>query len=143
MSSESTTRSDIYAIVNVVTGVGMVHDYERWANDWSTFLDRFKTTISGSTLIRGWTITCSAWIQDHAMRVYTYKIRGYFGLDDSAASEKIALGIVEAVAKALNTSNKFDNFEVCQLDVFEPRLFGSVLCHYAELTFKVAVGEVF
>ena len=141
--SEATMRALVYGLVAGVSNVGQVHDYERWANDWTTYLDRFKTTISGSDVVRGWTITCAGWTQDHGVRSYIYKVRGYFGLDDSAASEKTAIGIVEDVCEALNTSSDFDDVEAAELSIFEPRLFGSVLCHYAEITFRAAMAEVF
>jgi hypothetical protein len=141
--SETATRALVYAVVNGVSNVGQVHDYERWANDWTTFLDRFKATISSVSVIRGWTITCAGWTQDHAMRVYTYKVRGYFGLDDSAASEKAAMLIVDAVCQALDISDDFDEGEMAELTAFEPRMFGTTLCHYAEITFRPAMAEVF
>lgn len=141
--TETTIRALVYGLVNGVSNVGQVHDYERWANDWSKFLDRFKTSISGDDIIRGWTVSCAGWTQDHEARRYTYKIRGYFGLDDSAASEKTALGIVEDVCEALNTSTDFDDNETAELTVFEARLFGSILCHYAEITFSPLMAEIF
>ena len=141
--SEAATRALIYAVVNGVSNVGQVHDYERWANDWTTFLDRFKTTSSGSSVIRGWTIGCAGWTQDHSMRTYMYKVRGYFGMDDSAASEKTAIAVVDAVCQALNTADDFDDNELAELTTFELRMFGSVLCHCAEITFRAAMAEVF
>jgi len=138
--SETSIRQEIYDIVSAVSDVGRVYDYERLANDLSTFIDCFKAP-SGD--IRGWTITCAGWTQEYNRRVYVYKIRGYFGLYDSAASEKTALAIVDSVARALNASDVFDDNEVAQLDVFEPRMFGGTLCHYAELTFRVKESEVF
>jgi hypothetical protein len=141
--SESLVRGMIKTVVEGVANVGIVHDYERWANDWSVFLDRYKTTVGATTVIRGWTITCASWSQDHASRAYTFKIRGIFGLDDSAASEKTAIGLVEDVCEALNLSSDWDEGEGAELTVFEPRMFGSVLCHYAEITLRVAMAEVF
>lgn len=146
--SEATIRASIKTAVEGVSNVGVVHDYERWAADWSAFLDLFKTKISGSDVIRGWTITCESFPQEQytfgargsIQRSYTYKVRGYFGLDDSAASEKTAMVVVEDVVEAFDTdldsSTQVTNFPA-SLTVFEPRLLGDVLVHYAEVTVVV------
>lgn len=146
--SEATIRAAIKTKVEAISNIGMVYDYERWATDWSAYLDLFKTTIGGSNVIRGWTITCQSFPQKqitfgrNVERTYTYKLRGYFGLDDSAASEKTAMVVVEDVAEAFNDT-RFDasNDQVwndpANLEIFEPRLLGDVLCHYAEITLEV------
>lgn len=143
--SEATVRAAIKAVLEDVTNVGEVHDYERWAADWSAYLDLLKTTIGNSDVIRGWTITCESFPQERATfgvpgsidRTYTYKLRGYFGLDDSAASEKTAMIVVEDVVEAFDDSDLASENEPADLTLFEPRLFGDVLCHYAEITLVV------
>lgn len=146
--SEAAIRAGIKTKVEAVSNVGQVYDYERWATEWSAFLDLFKTTIGGSDVIRGWTITCQSFPQEQVTfgdpggidRTYTYKLRGYFGLDDSAASEKAAMVVAEDVVEAFDA--EFDATqevinEPADLTVFEARLFGDVLCHYAEVTLMV------
>ena len=160
--SEATTRARIYAVVGAVSNIGLVYDYQRWAVRWEDYLSLFKTTISSTSVIRGWTITCAGWadseylagsyLQDDGkalvLRRYTFKIRGMFGLDDSAATEKTAIGIVEDVVEALDGDEKlhawdaiaeqyFGEQAAATLDIFEPRLFGGALCHYAEITQRV------
>lgn len=153
--SEATVRGYINTIVEGVTNIGLVHDYERWSNNQTTFLDYFKTLIGGSSVIRGWTITCAIatqeWLnepqadgQGQIARTYTYKLRGYFGLDDSAETEKSAWVVVEAVMRALDESGILHGEDEMwtinppsQLTIFEPRLFAGVLCHYAEITQQV------
>ncbi len=148
--AEATVRARLKTILESVTSVGTVHDYERWAADWTTYLDRFKTTISSVDVIRGWTITCQSFspvvletIGDQQInREYVYKIRGYFGLDDANASEKAAMLIVEDVCEALDADTTIHGASyygpgahpMAELTVFEPRAYGDVLCHYAEIT---------
>lgn len=150
--SEATTRAYVESVVAGVSNVGNVHDYQRWAVQWPDYLDKFKATIGSSSVIRGWTVSLLSFTSEYliypndagkniAVRDYVYKIRGYFGLDDASASEKAAMAIVEDVIEALDADTVlhaqtefYDETPPAQLDVFEPRLFGSVLCHYAEIT---------
>lgn len=152
--SEATTRTYIESVVSGIANVGEVHDYQRWAVQWPDFLEKFKTTISNSTVIRGWTISCQGWSAQYlpgsepdenskniVVREYVYKIRGFFGVDDANESEKTAVAIVEDVCEALDADAElheqqylWDKIPPAQLDTFEYRMFGSVLCHYAEIT---------
>ena len=150
--SEATTRAYIESVVEGVSNVGSVHDYQRWAVKWPDFLSRFKVEIGGSDVIRGWTIALQSFTSEYliypnddgnniVIRDYVYKIRGYFGLDDAAASEKTAMAVVEDVIEALDADTTlhaqtefWDETSPAHLDTFEPRMFGSVLCHYAEIT---------
>jgi hypothetical protein len=145
--SESAIRTQIYTILNAVTNVGKVYDYERWTADWTTFINLFKTTISGIDQIRGWEIgrrsakeerqTLGANDRDH-----TFIIRGYLGLNDAAATEKTMNNLVEAIAAAFRANLTLNGAAVqghdyLQIDLIEARTFGSVLCHYAELRLNV------
>jgi len=155
--SEATTRATIKAILESVSNVGVVHDYERWAGTIPDVTTAFVTTISGAKLVRGWTITCQSWTprwvaydEDEEAdgglvdRTYVYKIRGYFGLKDADATEKTVFALVEAVCDALDADKTLHDEEAFEgqtppatLTVFEPRMFGGVLCHYAEITLEV------
>jgi len=146
--SESAVRARIKAIVAAVEDVGQVHDYERWSAEWDAFLGHFQKTIEGTDYIRGWTISCSAVMQermdwDQNRRTYRYVIRGYWGLDDSVATEKTALAKAISVVEALDASTALHEsagtYEatLASIERFEPRLFGGTLCHYAEITLAV------
>lgn len=148
--SEATIRARINTVVSAVSNIGLVYDYERWASDWTTYLDLFKTTIGGLEVIRGWTITCQSFVpvelatmgeQDTEVN-YVYKVRGYFGLDDANASEKTAIALAEDVMEALNADSTLHGSSyagsgehaLAEVTLFEPRLLGDVLCHYTEIT---------
>ena len=158
--SEATVRGHLKTILESVTNIGIVHDYRRLAKTWEAILSLSKTTIGGQEQIRGWEITCEAWseeyLEPHAestkktlMRTYTYKIRGYFGVKDSTATEKTAMIVVEDVMEALNSSSVLHDENVhdgvvyygqtppAQLDAFRAQLFGGILCHYAEITQRI------
>jgi hypothetical protein len=151
--AEATIRARIDTVISAVSNSGLVYDYERWATDWTTYLDRFKTTISSVEVIRAWTITCSAIAPNMITAMgssgsdtelsYRFVVRGYFGLDDENASEKTAIALVEDVVIALNADSTLRAYfgagakPLAECTIFEPRFFGDVLCHYAEITLPI------
>jgi hypothetical protein len=148
--SETTARTAVYNAVNGVTNVGNVYDYDRWAALKKGVDTLVTKSIGGSTLVRFWTVSCRRIAQEHTqfftsgtsgiLRRYTYIVRGAFGVDDSAGTEKTAIGIVEDVLEAMDNAatlhdgSSFYNAEAAQLDTFELRIVGEYLCHYAEIT---------
>lgn len=150
--SEATIRGIINTIVKSVSNVGQVYDYERWAVDYTDYINFYKTSIAGKTVIRGWTITCSGWPnasksefpKGSKTRPYVFKIRGYVGNDDKNASEKTAIALAESVCDALDEASTLYGVRgyypaIAILDTFEQRLFGNILVHYIEIT--QTVGE--
>ena len=145
--SASAIRDDLYDVLNAVTNIGVVHDYERFSNDWAKFLDLFKTTIGGDTVIRGWTIaydgfkTTRADFDPGILREHTFTIRGVLGWSDADESEKDAQDLGETVCNALDdnaTLHSNTYFDCGQAELTkESRLFGSVLCHYLEIRLPV------
>jgi hypothetical protein len=149
--SEATVRAAIYALVNGVTNVGNVYDYERWAAFYSGEIDVAKYTLSGVEYYRFWTISCESIEQemqqfssdrrDGAARQYTYKIRGAWGLQDADESEKSAIAMSEDVMEAIDADTALQTTYLhvapCQLDIFELRLVGTQFCHYTEITLVI------
>lgn len=141
--AEATIRAAIASILGTVTNIGKVHDFERWAADWSKFIAFFRTRISGVDQVRGWEISRKAPITETGddTRTHTYAIRGYMGVDDSAQSEKTFSALVEAVAAAFRTNKTLNGAalgqDFIQVETLDTRSFGGVLCHYAELTLTV------
>jgi hypothetical protein len=148
--SETTYRAAIKTALEGVSNIGQVHDYERWMDDWANLLTLFKATISGVDQLRAWTISLYQAQQevitfqgggfDETILVrYTYRVRGYLALDDSAATEKTFTALVLAVMTALEASTTLQGAvleregPVVSLATIEHRMFAGVLCHYAEL----------
>lgn len=139
--SEATIRAQIKTILSGVTGIGVVHDYERWSKDWTTFLTLFKHVAGGR--INGWIITRSAVEEleettSHEPSIHQYKIKGIYALKDSAASEKAFNTLIEAIRAAFRTNYQLNDTAShttpLKVPVIENRVFGSVLCHYCEMT---------
>ncbi len=144
--SLATQRAAIKTILDGIAGIGVVHEYQRWAAHWTAFLSRFQDpatqTIRGCTVTRE--STCEAWIAiGQVERRHTWVVTFYMGLDDAGASEIAAQGQVEVICDvlrldpALRGSAENDSSPP-QVRRFEPRLFGSVLCHVAEI---VVIGK--
>lgn len=138
--SEAAIRQQIYTTLSAVQSVGKVYDYERWAADWETFINLFK---SGGKIL-GWEITrvgANTTTIDNSEDEdqHQYLIRGYMGLQDSAASEKTFNALIEAIRDAFrrnfNLSGSCELTTPIQVPIIEPRSFGSVLCHYCEMRF--------
>jgi len=146
--SESAIRAQILVILNAVTNIGKVYDYERWAADWTTFINLFKATIGAVDQIRGWEIGRRNAPQiDHAYGVvyvpHQFVIRGFMSVNDASATEKTFNALIEAIQTAFRTKDtlngtcettRYDGRASIQVDIIEMRSFGSILCHYAELS---------
>lgn len=136
-------RAAIVAKLESVPDVGVVHRYERFAKDWTTFINLFK---AGDGVIKGWMVTRrsapSKWNElTPLLRAHEFLLRGFRGLNDAAATE------IEFEADIETIQNSFDRDPMLGGAVFygsgplevrrvEPRIFGNVLCHYAELGFN-------
>lgn len=148
--SEATIRAAIKTIVESVDDVGVVLNREPWAATWDVFLDRLKTAIGGSDTIRGFAVSCEQISQDGFItngvratansRHHTFKIRGFAAVDYDNSSETVFLAVVIAVMDALDAGTSslvagdVIDAGLSQLDSYAPRVFGGVLCHYAEIT---------
>lgn len=155
--TEATARAAIVAVLEAVSNIGQVHDYQRWATTWDAYLDLMKSSIGGNNEIRGWTVTSRSEDRTgfvaggtrakHNSSDHLFIIRGYVGLDDSRETEKTARALTETVMNALDddttivTSGTAYNMGLAQLEVFEPRVFGDVLCHYSEIRLVVQESQ--
>lgn len=145
--SLSTIRDRIKTVLSAVTDVGTkVYDYERWAKDWNAYLSLFKA----NGLIKGWTITRAATPETNEtpttnMRTHTFIIRGYYSLDDSAATEKTFQDLIESIATAFRTDPTLNGtaFDCgpLQVDIVGTVIFGAVLCHFCELKLLIQEKE--
>lgn len=144
-----TIREQTKTILSGVPGIGIIHDYERLAVDWNKFLDFYK---AADGKINGWTITRDAtperWLTNiDYERVFEMAIRGYYGLQDAAASEIAFQALIEGICDEFRGNDTLNGTceTTCpefggmagksgiQVVAVEPRMFGGVLCHYCEL----------
>jgi hypothetical protein len=144
-------REQVAAIVGAVDTVGPVHEYMRWSATWQKFLDFFKDAdgkINGAMITRTGTKEIDYGGSGQDLRTHNIKISLIYGLNDTDGSELYFQDyIVEAVCTALRGNKRLngtaENCTPPTVDVCETRMFGSVLCHYAEISLAADEIEVF
>jgi hypothetical protein len=150
-------REQIKAILAGVSGIGVVHDYERLANDWNKIIDRYKDTDGR---INGCAFAREKW-QERQQTIgeteiaHIFAVRRLMALEDKNATGIIFDDHLEdlraafRVNKTLNGTcltidpdwGPMDGAVGIQCDTIEPRMFGGVLCHFAELRLCAIVAE--
>jgi len=108
--------------------------------DLKQFLDLYKTT---GNKIHAWTITRVKTEEEtetgsHTSRIHYFRIRGLYGLKDEDETELTFQSLIESICAAFRSNyglggQAADNSPV-HVDLVETRMFGNVLCHYAELS---------
>lgn len=135
-------REQIKAILSGVAGVGVVHDYQRWAADRQKFLDLFADK---NGKINTWCITRTKTPEacdttSHHTRRHTFRIRGYYGLKDENATELIFQNLVEDICAEFRSKYKLNDTATdtgpVQVDKVDLWSFFGVLCHFCELTLE-------
>lgn len=140
-------REQTAAILAAVSGMGIVHQYQRLSTEWGKFLNLFKDSggkINGAVITRSGVSERQAGVgQKQTAHIMT--IRFYCGLNDADASETAFQALIDA-ARADFAANKTLN-GTCDtthsgwalggplglnVRVIDNRMFGSVLCHFAE-----------
>jgi hypothetical protein len=140
-------RTAIKAKIDTVAGVGPVHEYERFLKDQSRLVALY--TSGNPKRVLGWHIrrvSTRETLEDIARWVvlHGWRIRGYMGLDDADASEKLFDDLIEQIRDAFRSDDTLggvvfscvnpanDEAGIQVLD-HRPVLFCGVLCHFAEL----------
>jgi len=127
--------------------VGQVHDYERYAQDEAGL----RALYESQATIKGWFVYREATRErdlnnSEVQRLHVWRLIGFLGLSDAAATGKIIQDDVEAIAAAFRTDRTLGGLvddikdleqesgeSGIQVDAVEPVLFAGVLCHRARL----------
>jgi hypothetical protein len=141
--------ADVKAKMESVAGIGIVHDYERQCADLAKFILLFKAPDGK---INGWEITRRAVPEHQAgafFRHHQLVLKGYSGLQDATGSSKIFQVRVDDICAKFRTAEpatpgpwQYRNGDEpdkapCQVEIINDRMFGSVLCHCAEIALSV------
>ena len=156
--SYNTLRNNIVALLETVSEVGQVHNRLRFANNWQTLLNMFKTDPPdgvGESLLLGWMLTRTDKTplpEDGSFgRVYYlhhFQLQGIMAHSDEGDSEgafqdlidRILL-VLDADSALLGGSNVQEGSGPATARLIELRTFGTVLAHYAEIDFTVPTEE--
>ena len=143
--------ADIKGKMESVPDIGKVYDYYRWNADFARFVQLFSYTPStGGLHIRGWEITRKA-APEHKrgawFRHHKFTLTGYMGLKDDAATDKVFQVLVDDVCELFRNTAGGATWDYmdgeapenspAQTPLITPRMFGSVLCHVAEIDLSV------
>jgi len=140
--SETLIRTGIKNLLEAITGVGKVHDYERFTMRPEEFLLLFKDATSNKII--GWEITRTGAdverVTSNKFKIlHHFVIKGYYGLQDSSASEKLFNAVVELIiAKLINNPiADTQGLAIPQVKTINAQVFGDHLCHHAEIEYSV------
>ena len=147
--SYETIRDQLQVVISGVSGMGTVHPYQRWSTNWSKFLDHYKDESSGK--INGCAITRTG--KDKMLRpgsvvewAQIFTCRFYYGLKDADASEIVFQLLIDDVDDAILQNQTLNGscettwpnwgpmkgVDGLKIDIIDTRMFGNVLCHFAE-----------
>lgn len=142
-------REQIKTILLGVTGIGVVHYYNRRATDWNKILERFKDADGKiNTVMFARDKMQKRLTGGSPERAHLWRIRVIMGLKDDAATGITFDALLTAIEAAFEnyddlngtclTTKSLDwgplaGQEGIQIETIDERVFGSVLCHYAEL----------
>jgi len=142
-------RTAIVAKLNAVSGIGVVHAYERYSKDNARLKQLYCVTPDAPLL--GWFIRRpntheTGNLQSNTVEVIRWRIQGMMALDDANQSELIFDNLIESVRDAFAQDESLggvvdqcsepgnDSGETCiQVDDAGPVMFAGVLCHAARL----------
>jgi hypothetical protein len=144
--SDQTFRTAIHArLLALGPIIGRVHDYERWAANPADFLRLFQDPATKK--IFGWEISRVGFkVAKAAMNKWRlshrYVIRGFYGVEDAAATEKAINALADLIILDLTRTKLVGAEADCLPEgAVETRQFGNLLCHVVEIRLP-AVAEI-
>lgn len=147
--SEAAIRAQVKTTLEAVTGIGAVHEYERYPRSLADF---FLAMTGGSPeKVNGWVIHRQSTESSRATlgvggqieRIHTFKIVGFYELDDAAGSEKDFQTLLDAVFTAFQgdwfstAAWRSDLLQVESITVTSVDELGADLYHIAECSLIV------
>lgn len=153
--SLATIRAAIEAKLSGVSGIGTVHDYERFARTNG----ELATLYASGGRLHGWNFYREATAEEdldngEVRRLHRWKIRGFLSLDDADQTGILFDDLVDAIATAFrldptlggaclankNLDQEFGPSGI-QVESITPVMFANVLCHRAELVLITETTE--
>ena len=143
-------RNKIKELLEMVVGIGEVHDYRRHAAFWAKYYELARNDTE-QTLIN-WEITRAA-IDDQSAAIgsseaneptfhrgYDTVIMGHMAVCDEDASEKTFQDLIDAIYDVFEDHSDLDCLvvepETPQTPAIGHATFGGILVHFAEIHFR-------
>lgn len=140
-------RERIAAILASVDGMGRVHEYLRLAKNRDAFYAVFAhETAQGAKEVNAWMITRNKTPSERGPmqvvnRDHHFRFYGLRAVNDAEASELVFQELVEAIQRKFDSEFTLGGLAInsgpVQVLVVEHRDFSNVLCHAAELEYRV------
>ncbi len=132
-------RNEIVRKISEIPDIGKVQPFERYAKAPDALRDFY---MKGKELC-GWFVHRAA-VREEALSAQKtkvwqdWKITGFMGLTDAAASEILFDAKIDAIRRAFRTSplKSADDTGFVQVVSSQPVMFCGILCHAAELTMQ-------
>lgn len=149
--SIDTVRTKIKDLIGTVSGIGKVHDYERYTHDWKQYTKFFTK----DSKVNVWQIERATFTRFvHATKgptagvervIHDFIIRGWYGLSDDLASEKTFQDLIEGVCQKFRGYPDLDGTaEMIKMSPEQPitgsirkDYLGAVLCHVVEINISI------
>jgi hypothetical protein len=145
----STIRAEMKSILESVSGIGQVHDYQRYSKEWSTYKDVFESSdkINFVQIVRTGFSRIVHGSNSTERVTHAFVLEGAYGLKDDDASAKVVDDLVESISQVFRDKPRLNNTaEVVQYpisgDIFIG-MFGNVLCHRYSIRVTIRDREVF
>ena len=155
--SLSTVRTEIKTIIEAVTGIGKVYEYERLTHDFK----QYNKLFTKNDKVNVWQIerpTFKFYVHGSAgstsgveRKIHDFVIHGWYGLSDDLASEKTFQDLVELVCQAFR--NKPDLNATAEMIKMSPDnpitgdigkdYLGEVLCHTVRINISIQERTAF
>ncbi len=141
-------RTQLKTILEGVSGIGVVHDYQRWDVE----ADNFQTLYVSGGRIHVWSITRDQSTegeeaQQQHVRTHRIRITGVYSLDDSDATEKTFSDLMETICDTLRQNNDLNDAAESsgppQVTRDDHTRFAGTLCHFGEITLEVREDRTF
>lgn len=138
--------NNILALKTILEGIGGVANVYDVVRNWKTEKEFRKAARTASGEIQFWLLTReSTEARDLGpqltSRRHTIALHGYYGVNDSAASEKTFQALVESVAAVVGADRRLNSTArhsgPAQVRTVDFRVLSNVLCHHAELALEV------
>lgn len=149
--SLDTVRSKIKTLIEDVSGIGKVHDYERYTHNWK----QYEKLFTKNNKVNVWQIERATFTRFvHATTgptagvervIHDFIIRGFYGLSDELASEKAFQNLIEGVCQKFRGYPDLDSTaEMIKMSPENPitgsirkEYLGTVLCHIVEINISI------
>lgn len=143
--------TDIKTHLSTIPVIGMIHTYDRQIVDPAKFIELFRYKPTAQIL--GWEMHRTAVpeiVHGAHFRLHQFMLRGYMSVEDAKATSLKFQDLADQVCAKFRTAApppgstwEYRNAaeplnSAAQIDIINDRMFGSVLCHCAEISLVIS-----